>query len=572
MVRAGVEVSSSTGLVGSRGPSPAIGMGFSSGRRDRSTVAGMRLTIYLLRDVAAPRDALDLAKSVSSIPLDAGAEVDGVFYYQSRPRTTPGWVGFVRPLLASAPPALTSASVSGLVVVKARDRYFALTFGYGRSFLNPAKVEHRFGLRVALNRIDPNQIRSLDTKTFEDMVVTRNTQVSKSAELPTFGVDVSRDILRAVTGEPRDQTLAKRLSGSDALVVNTDIGPNELTKFCGELLLAYREETYKANFGWIDQLRLVEDGTQIDRLNAQLVAQLRTGDTSSTHMATPEAISWEDVDTFRIGGTRALDYDDLDLDEYMGKLGATRAAITLEKLRSRRVSVRFSRSNDFDSRWSLYQCLISEQRLDSQLHVLIEGRWFAISDSLVAEVDHFTATLPARSTPLPPALPGEIEGDYNRRVATTSPADFLLLDAQIRRPGGASSGIELCDLLASSGEFLHIKRKSRSSTLSHLFAQGTISATTFIQDGAFRDQIREVIDRHADRNSKSRWLSLVPGSNESVDRSRYVVSYAVITNAARSENDWLPFFSKLNLMQAARQLSNLGFQLYLTRVSIDDSA
>jgi uncharacterized protein (TIGR04141 family) len=50
---------------------------------------------------------------------------------------------------------------------------FAITFGYGRGFLDLSRIEHRFGLRVALNRIDPSQIRSLDTKTFEDMVVTK---------------------------------------------------------------------------------------------------------------------------------------------------------------------------------------------------------------------------------------------------------------------------------------------------------------------------------------------------------------------------------------------------------------
>lgn len=532
-------------------------------------MASRRLTVYLLRDVSEPGEAIDAEKTPSSVALDATSGVDGIFYYQSRPSTPPSWVSFVRPLLSSETPTLKSASASGLLVLKADDRYFAIAFGYGRSFLNLGKVEHRFGLRVALNRIDPSQIRSLDTKTFEDMVVTRNTQVSKSSELPSFGVDVSRDILRAVTGEPRDQALAKRLSGSDALVVNADIAPTDLTAFCKDLLSAYQEEVYKDHFGWIDQLRLVDEAATIESLNALLVAQLKAGDAASTHMATPEAISWEDVDAFKIGGSRAFEYGDLDLDEYMVQIGPGRAEITLEKLKSRRVSIRFSRSNDWDSRWSLYQCLISEQRLNGQLHVLIEGRWFAISDSLVSEVDQFTARLPARTVALPAAHPGEIEGDYNRRVAQTSSADFLLLDAQIRRPGGATSGIELCDLLTASGEFLHIKRKSRSSTLSHLFAQGTVSATTFIQDGAFRDQIREIIDRDVNDSSKSRWLSLVPGSDESVERSRYAVSYAVITNSARAENDWLPFFSKLNLMQAGRQLSNLGFGLYLTRVSID---
>lgn len=532
-------------------------------------VGTSRLTIYLLRDVVSAEDAITPDKKAAVLALDPSSGVDGTFFYSSRAASRPAWVTFVQPLLAGPQLSLTTSSASGLLILKADQRFFALTFGYGRSFLDQSKVEHQFGLKVALNRIDPRHIRSLDTKTFEDMVVTKNTQASKSSELPTFGVDVSRDMLRAVTGEPRDKSFAKRLSGSDALVLNLEIAPADLPKLCGELLLAFSDDSYKANFEWIDHLALVSDVTTTAELNKLLEHQLIAGDTSNTHMAMPEAIDWEDVDAFRIGGTRAEEYDDLDLDEYLTRLGDKCSDITIDRLKSRQVSVRFSRTNDFDARWNVYQCLVTEQRLRSKLHVLIEGRWFAVSDSLVDKVDQFAASLPPSSTTLIASRTGEVEADYNSRLTATLPTRLLLLDTKIKRPGGAASGIEVCDVLASNGEFIHVKRKSRSSTLSHLFAQGTVSATTFVADGSFRDEIRKSIESDTVDPQRSLWLDLIPEGNQSVDRSKYSVSYVVIANSKRSGNDWLPFFSKLNLMQNGQQLLNLGFKVSVSRVDVE---
>jgi uncharacterized protein (TIGR04141 family) len=358
------------------------------------------------------------------------------------------------------------------------------------------------------------------------------------------------------------------LSGADALVVNAEIVSTGLPTLCAELLAAYYEDSYTESFAWIDHLGLVSNAAVREALDKQLVEQLRVGDTSSTHMAMPEAIGWEDIDTFKITGTRGVEYDDLDLDAYLAQLGANRAGLTVTSMKDRRVSVRFSRSSEFDPRWTLHQCLVSEQRLDSSFYALIEGRWFCVSDSLVSEVDSFTASITSGSVPLPVARLGEAEPDYNKRLADSNKSRFLVLDAQIKRPGGASSGIELCDLLASNGELIHVKRKSRSATLSHLVAQGIVSASTLLQDGYFRDQIRAVIKEIANPESRDHWLSLVPDSAGHVDRSRYAVSYVVIANSSRRGNDWLPFFSKLNLMQSGRQLNNMGFSFHLSRVSV----
>ncbi|MCO4275925.1 TIGR04141 family sporadically distributed protein [Pseudarthrobacter sp. HLT3-5] len=533
-------------------------------------VGSNRLTIYLLKDVSAAEEAIAFDKNPTAVSVDTSSGIEGTFFHSSRPSSRPAWVAFVQPLLAGPQLSLTTSSASGLLVLKVDQRFFGLTFGYGRSFLDLSKVEHQFGLKVALNRIDPRHIRSLDTKTFEDMVVTKNTQASKSSELPTFGVDVSRDMLRAVTGEPRDRSFAKRLSGSDALVVNLEIAPADLPKLCGELLVAFGEDSYKADFEWIDHLALVSDGTTTTQLNELLEQQLIAGDTSNTHMALPEAVAWEDIDVFKIGGTRAEEYDDLDLDDYLNRLGDKCSEITIDRLKTRSVSVRFSRSNDFDARWNLYQCLVTEQRLHSKLHVLIEGRWFVVSDSLVAKVDQFATSLAPSTTSLIASQTGEVEADYNSRLAATVPGDLLLLDAKIKRPGGATSGIEVCDVLASSGEFIHVKRKSRSSTLSHLFAQGTVSATTFVADGSFRDEIRSIIANETEEPHRARWLDLIPEEGRPVDRSKYSVSYVVIANSKRSGTDWLPFFSKLNLMQNGQQLLNLGFSVSVSRVNASD--
>ena len=407
----------------------------------------------------------------------------------------------------------------------------------------------------------------MDTKTFDDLVVTRTLQASKSTDLPTFGIDISKDILRAVTGEPRDTSLSKRLSGADALVLGTAKKASELEKVLGEALAAFAEETYKENFAWIDHLSLVTDSTLIDSLDQLVAQQLATGDTSGTHMAMPDPLSWEDIDAFKITSSRTI-FQELDLDDYLDSLGDGRSAITVKILKGRQVSVKFLRSGEYDGRWSLYNCLISEQRVSEQLYVLIEGRWLAVSETLAEEVDNFAISLPTSRATLGRSNKGETEPDYNKRIANDGAGAMLCLDAKIYAPGGANSGIELCDLLSADGEFFHIKRKSRSSTLSHMFAQGSVSARTFVGDAAYRDAVRAEIQRSVEPSDQEKWLNLIPPGNQAVDRSKYTVSYGVIANSKKTDTDWLPFFSKLNLMQHAKQVMSLGFDVSITRIDV----
>lgn len=465
---------------------------------------------------------------------------------------------------------MQSASASGLLVLHVDGHSFALTFGYGRSFLDQAKIERRFGLKVALNLIDEKQIRSLDTKLFDEMVVSKNTQTSRTSELPAFGVDILRDIVRAVTGIAPESTGYKAVSGADALVLGVASPVTDLPGLLRDLYSHYTATKYQAAFGWVDHLAEVKDPALEALLDGQLLGQLRIGDTSSTHLAMPENLDWEDIEHFLIVPTRRqAQFVELDLDSYLDQPATKAGELTIEQLKRRKVAVKFISSADAVGRWSVYQCLVSEQRLGGQLYALVEGRWYEIASSLVGQVDAAISAIPQATVKLPAGWPGESEADYNARAAAAS-RDLALLDRQLVAPNGATTRLEFCDLIATDGSLIHVKRKSRSSTLSHLFAQGHVSAEA-LTDGTLRDQVRTAITKAAGIEDASPWLAFVPPSGTVPARDKVTVTYAVIANSKAKGNEWLPFFSRLTLMQTVRDLNRLGFtKIALARVPVED--
>lgn len=434
-----------------------------------------------------------------------------------------------------------------------------LTLGYGRNLLKPDCFELGFGLRAALNRVDPKRIRSLDLKNYEDLVVSTRRQTSRNSDLGTYGLDVARDLLRAVTGEPSDPKFAKRVTGADACTLNVPITAGGLGKKCEQLFEAWQDNQYKTHFDWIDHLNEVRDAAQIDRLNAKLIDALKSRDTEMLHLAPADPVDWQAVDGFRIAGTGNTEYDDLDIDQYLTNLGDKLDDLTIEKLRSYHVMVRWAGSEQFQNKWALFSCLVWETIFNNHLYSLVDGKWFEIESSFAKRVRKFVKALPSPSKPLPSASVGEDEANYNERVANGNP-NLVCLDKDLMKPTDAASQIECCDLFSKQREFIHVKKKTRSATLSHLFSQGTVAAREFLQDGPFREQI---VDKLKTKDGKSGFVSLIPAANKRPIAGDYEVAYAVI---AKPNPKWpasLPFFSQLNLMQHAKLLQGLGFRVTL---------
>jgi uncharacterized protein (TIGR04141 family) len=75
-----------------------------------------------------------------------------------------------------------------------------------------------------------------------------------------------------------------------------------------------------------------------------------------------------------------------------------------------------------------------------------------------------------------PVYVGGGEGAYNKSIAKSHPTQYTLLD-EIHKisHGGGHGQVEVCDLLSANRKLIHVKIYSKSSVLSHLFAQGFVS-------------------------------------------------------------------------------------------------
>lgn len=521
-----------------------------------------KLTVLLLKDdIGEPEDALKEPDKLVKYDLADDAPYDGAFFVAKTVARAPTWEAFVQPALSKKLQNMFNAGASGVLILEAKKRFFAVTFGYGRNLLKPDCFVQGFGLRTALNRIDPARLRSMDLKTYQELVLSTRRQVSRGSELGTFGLDVARDLLRAVVGEPADGTFAKRLAGADALTLTVPITAKGLGKKCGTLLDAYQDDKYKTHFDWIDHLEEVRDAATVATLDGQLLEALIGGHTENVCLAPPEPIEWEEVDAFKIAGAgRHTEFTDLDVDDYLAALDDKQDDLTVDKLKHYHVRVRYSGGDHFIDKWTVYSCLVWETEQQNQLYALVDGRWFRIDKSFATRVRKYVKEIPAPKNPLPDAQAGEHEEAYNVRVAAAR-NDLALLDQELVKPTDATTEIEVCDLLSTSRQFFHVKRKTRSATLSHLFSQGAVAAQAFLQDEKTRTDLAAILAK----NKKNAFVPLVPKDRPTP--SHYEIAYAVISKPKKGKPTPLPFFSQLNLMQHSKLLRGLGFTVTLQRVN-----
>ena len=185
------------------------------------------------------------------------------------------------------------------------------------------------------------------------------------------------------------------------------------------------------------------------------------------------------------------------------------------------------------------------------LYALSAGQWYAVSASFADDVLQFAASLPELDLLLPPAATGTPEEDYNQTAAAIVGA--LCLDRQLI-PSPTGDRIELCDLLTAKKQLIHVKKRGSSSTLSHLFAQGLISAELLARDGEFRNRARETVSA-----LDGLFGDVMP--DQRPERDTWEVGFVIISRSKRDTPLTLPFFSLVNLRSAALRLQDLGYKV-----------
>jgi uncharacterized protein (TIGR04141 family) len=449
-------------------------------------------------------------------------------------------------------------STSAVLLIAASNRVFAVTFGFGRLLLQPGTTDDRFGLKVTLNAVDHTKIRSVDRLTLDSPAPHSQIQASRAVNITDFGLNIDQDLLRAVTGNPIDTTLGKRLTGKDALRTTGSFTLNDLPPLLQRYLTESKKTDYRNHFPWVDNIQEVKNPAQRDALDQELEARLQSEELDAVWLAVPERIDWQSIDAFTYSASPTADqYADIHLRIFLDGIRDP-TGVRIEALKHRyRVYAIGADAGGVIHEWPVYQCIYAELEHSGAQYLLNGGTWYNVDATFRDRIEHSYRRIPRRRADLPDALQNEGEPAYNKRVAREDPAMYALMDQKNIRYPDPKSPIEFCDLYTTNQELIHVKHYSGSSTLSHLFAQGVTSGALFAQDAGFRRAV----------NVKLPATHRVANAAQPLPPRSYTVTYAIISMSPRPLS--IPFFSKVTLSHVTKALQALGYRTQLAKISVN---
>jgi uncharacterized protein (TIGR04141 family) len=513
------------------------------------------LTIFLLKEgLIEPSQILKPRENLSEVPVNVEGEERGTLFFQPSEKKQPAWLSLFQGAVDIDLKNAYNASTAAVWLLDVGERRVALAFGYGRNMLRPGVYEENFGLKITLNAVDSNKIKSLDRMTLDAVAQQSRIQASRDASLSEFGLDLEQDLLRAVTGTPSDSKLGLRLTGRDALQVTVAVQMREVPSLIARYLEEFEKNDYKARFPWVDHIHEVEDPNKRADLDLQLLQKLRANNLDRLWLCLPEIMDWEGLGGFKYRNAKKAQLhqdihaqtfldevdDPADLDEYMLKYRYQVCALAIEN----EAVVRH---------WPVYNCLYCEVDSGPDTYLLNNGRWFRIATGFITRINEAIEKIPAPAFDLPSYTDGS-EGAYSKRVSECDESHFALMDRRLVGSISLPNPIEFCDLYSNEKHIVHLKRYSGSSTLSHLFAQAVVSAKVFLNETDFRQELNNLLPD----------VYRLDSPTSKPNASEFEIVFGIIS---KSKNKLvLPFFSRVNLKNAFSNLSGMGFRVSICKI------
>ena len=519
-----------------------------------------KLSIYLIKQEYSSLE--DIFKNYEKLESENINDV-GNFYYGDSHVSPPTWI---KKFFGSSFDNNTddeylkifTASSKAVFLASVENRIFALTFGYGHTLLKPGVWEERFGLKVALNVIDSDNLRSIDKKNMSIVPKLSKEQMTKDGTFADFGIDVEQDLIQGITGKTKNEDFGQTITGKDALSLSVKKDISNIKDFLKDCYSRYKSDDYKKEFAWIDQISEIKDPRAIESLDDKLLKKIQDESLDKVWLAIPEILSWENVAEFKF--KKQSFGDDINLSTYLKFLSNDeKRNLSLETLKKHIVDCISESSDDVIQSWKVYNCLYCEIKKDDQMYILSNGKWYQIENNFAKEV--FNSFDKFKKQPaginLPECNQNEHEDKYNERIADEI-ENICNMDRKTINHGGANQKIEFCDLLTKDGKLIHVKHYGASSVLSHLFSQGLVSGELFLSDKEFREKLNAKLDELGKPDYKLTDVSKKPKTSD------YEIVFAIISKSD-GELD-IPFFSKVNIRNAKKRLDMLGYRVSLLKV------
>lgn len=478
---------------------------------------------------------------------------------------TPAWFSFISEFVDVDDPARrkkNSEDVYGmLVLIKLRpeNRIFGVSFSYGYQFVRYEKLESGFGRRIVLNTIPRDGLRTLDVHNVDLVTRHKRIQVNRRTDTSDFRLDGEDVVVTGVIGVPSSKHSLGRgqIEGTDSLAFNLKDNLTTIERKCRQLLNLYASDDFSRTFPELTRL-LPISGQNRRRLDEQLFEALNRRTAENISLMVPNLDLAYGTSQFAVyDGSHEIGIrDEFELEAFY--------AVIDPSSHYDWANLRIGIYREGDSRPSSWFPLLKgliyllEERGGSFLYSF--GYWYEITQDYqdrltrkISEIDVFDG--------LPAMLPTQSEGEYNAAAATD--LDYCLLDKKLIVLD-TRNRIEAADLVTPNWEFVCVKKASsaghevHSSTLSHLFAQGSVSAILLSNDREYRKTLALQIKK------QKQWP--IPFDGGDIREREITFVYAIATSSSDQLADRLPLFSKITLLNHVEEIRKLGYQVRLCKI------
>lgn len=439
-----------------------------------------------------------------------------------------------------------------------KEYIFSLVYGYGRTMLDDRYIVKNFGLRTAINLIEESNIKSLNSLNISRDYIDIQRQALSYVSHSDLQVNTNADILKSISGKAPSSSNFSSMSGADNLrfSAKSDVNLSELLE---DVLNAYKSDSYKKKgLEWIDHIQAVRDSKIIATLDKEVINHIKDDSLDNPVIAPNKIISYLDIEGYFISGMNISHkikehfYDDIPSEQFWEFLSEKidyqiEDKIIIDKLKSCSL---YCWTNDSAQKVSsIYDSLFIEIEHNNEKFFINNGDWFKIESTYYGYVTNKIDSIKIFSDPVIPSCDKNWnEGEFNEKFAESDPDRFKLFDKKnFHLPDYGHSRIEPADIITIEKQFIHVKKGGSSANLSHLFAQGVVSAQLYKNEILFINEINKLFEE---------------GYFKPDDEIEVI--YGVIDKRfTKKASEILPFFSMVNLSQHYDNLSNMGVRCRL---------
>ncbi len=429
-------------------------------------------------------------------------------------------------------------------------RIFAMPFGYGKSMLKKDVYEEQFGLKIVLNTIENNTIKSLSKTDIGTNYKKSKEQMPKASTIYDFDFDVSMELIKEVTAKSGDEFDGVVINGNDGFNFATDKNINNIDELLKKLYSLYISSEYKKHFAWLDNIKLVKSKELINELNKTVVSLLNDRQFNKIWLAIPEIIDWPSIKGIKISGDKNI-YDDIDCEAFLNSFIDSKI-IDFGQIENKEIATISNENNDKIKSWKASSCLVGSIIYKGNTYSIDNGKWYKVNEKFEKEInDYYDNNISVSSIELIECPEFYDETKYNQILTNSLKNSKMLHETKISIGGGQGNNIEPCDIIANH-QLIFIKKNGGSSQLSHLFNQAAVSSRAF-KDKEFRNKLRKKVGEDV----------IEPEDNFA--SNNYTITLGIIDDREEPKPH-IPFFSKVTIKNASKLIEDLGYKFNVKNI------